>query len=160
MRLLVYRRTTWWRSKAGPVARPNTTFGARWVFCSEERKTKEQGSPVCSTWDQFHLSDERSCRTAGCERGFCAMAVATRLQKARNRSAADTVRIDAGELAYDLSACAGSEVALGESRLQWQSSFSQLRLSENRRKQFFIFNNAARCMQRRRQRFPTVRTVG
>jgi hypothetical protein len=33
-------------------------------------------------------------------------------------------------------------------------------LSENRRKQFFIFNNAARCMQRRRQRFPTVRTVG
>jgi hypothetical protein len=64
------------------------------------------------------------------------------------------------ELAFDLSACAGSEVALGESRLQWQSSFSQLRLSENRRKQFFIFNNAARCMQRRRQRFPTVRTVG
>jgi hypothetical protein len=41
------------------------------------------------------------------------------------------------ELAFDLSACAGSEVALGESRLQWQSSFSQLRLSENRRKQFF-----------------------
>jgi hypothetical protein len=41
-----------------------------------------------------------------------------------------------------------------------QSSFSQLRLSENRRKQFFIFNDAARCMQRRRQRFPTVRTVG
>jgi hypothetical protein len=27
------------------------------------------------------------------------------------------VRIDAGELAFDLSACAGSEVALGESRL-------------------------------------------
>jgi hypothetical protein len=40
------------------------------------------------------------------------------------------------ELAFDLSACAGSEVALGESRLQWQSSFSQLRLSENRRKHF------------------------
>jgi hypothetical protein len=64
------------------------------------------------------------------------------------------------ELAFDLIACADSEVALGESRLQWQSSFSQLRLSENRRKQFFIFNNAARCMQRRRQCFPTVRTVG
>src|SRR5438270_13346541 len=40
------------------------------------------------------------------------------------------------ELAFDLSACAGSEVALVKSRLQWQSSFSQLRLSENRRKQF------------------------
>jgi hypothetical protein len=34
------------------------------------------------------------------------------------------------EMAFDLNACAGSEVALGESRLQWQSSFSQLRLSE------------------------------
>src|ERR1700730_11632409 len=61
-----------------------------------ERKTKERGSPVCSIWDQVHLSDERGCRTAGCERGFMPWQVATRLQKARDRSAADTVRIDAG----------------------------------------------------------------
>ena len=27
-------------------------------------------------------------------------------------------------------------------------------------KAIFIFNNAARCMQHRRRRFPTVRTVG
>jgi hypothetical protein len=63
------------------------------------------------------------------------------------------------ELAFDLNACAGSEVALGESRLQG----SQASLNSDCQKQakaIFIFNNAARCMQRRRQRFPTVRTVG
>jgi hypothetical protein len=63
------------------------------------------------------------------------------------------------ELAFDLNACANSEVALGESRLQWQSNFSQLRLSEKQAKAIFISNNAAHCVQCRRQRFPTVRTV-
>jgi hypothetical protein len=63
------------------------------------------------------------------------------------------------EMAFDLNACAGSEVALGESRLRG----SQASLNSDCQKQakaIFIFNNAARCMQRRRQRFPTVRTVG
>src|ERR1700746_2601233 len=42
------------------------------------------------------------------------------------------------EMAYDLNACAGSEVALGGVATAWQSSVSQLRLSENRRKQFSL----------------------
>ena len=158
MLLLVYRHTIWWRSKDRPVARP---YGLRdGPSAPGERQTKERGSPVCSTRDHVHLSDERGCRTAGCERGFMPWQVATPLPKARNRSAADTVRIDAGgngirpQCVCRQRGCAWG-VATG-----WQSSFSQLRLSENRRKQFFIFNNAARCMQRRRQRFPTVRTVG
>ena len=94
MLLLVYRHTIWWRSKDRPVARP---YGLRdGSSAPGERKTRERGSPVCSTRDQVHLSDERGCRTAGCERGFMPWQVATRLRKARDRSAADTVRIDAG----------------------------------------------------------------
>src|ERR1700731_1417283 len=62
----------------------------------------------------------------------------TRVQEARDRSAANTVRIDAGGTAFDLNACAGSEVALGESRLRWQSSFSQLRLSETGESNFHL----------------------
>jgi hypothetical protein len=41
--------------------------------------------------------DERRCRTAGCERGPMPMQVATQLQKARDRSDANTVRTDAEE---------------------------------------------------------------
>jgi hypothetical protein len=94
MCLLVCRRTVWWRSKDRPVARPRYTAlrCVMGLLLQAERKRKERSSPVCSTRDQVHLSDEPGCRTAGCERGFYAKAVATRLQKARNRSAADTVR--------------------------------------------------------------------
>ena len=101
-----------------------------------ERKTKERGSPVCSTRDQVHLSDERCCRTAGCERGCMPWQVATRLRKARDRSAADTVRIDAERNGIrPQRVCRQRGCAWGVATA-WQSSFSQLRLSENRRKQF------------------------
>ena len=81
-----------------PVVRPYTALRcAMGLLLRESGRRKEQGSPVCSTRDQVHLSDERGCRTAGCERGFMPWQVATRLRKARNRSAADTVRIDAGK---------------------------------------------------------------
>jgi hypothetical protein len=118
--LLVCRRTPPGGSKDSPVARPSTAFRrVMGLLVRGERKAKERGSPVCSTRDQVHLSDERCCRTAGCERGFLPWQVATRLRKARDRSAADTKRIDAWKnWAFDLSACAGSEVALGESRLR------------------------------------------
>ena len=57
--------------KRCPVARPSTALRrVMGLLLREERKTKERGSPVCSTGDQVHLSDERSCRTAGCERGL------------------------------------------------------------------------------------------
>ena len=56
-----------------------------------------------------------------------------------------------GRTGIDLSACAGSEVAFREQSTARQSSFSQLKLSENRRKHF-ISNDPACCMQRRRQR--------
>src|SRR5258707_2618837 len=91
-RLLVCRRTVWWCQNS-PVARPSTAFRrVMGLLVRGERKAKERSSPVCSTSDQIHLSDERGCRTAGCERGFMPWQVATRLQKARDRSAADTVR--------------------------------------------------------------------
>jgi hypothetical protein len=53
---------------------------------------------------------------------------------ARDRSAASTVRVDVRRTGIDLTACADSEVALGVATAG-QSSFSQLKLSENRRKQ-------------------------
>jgi hypothetical protein len=86
------------------------------------------------------------------------MQVATQLQKARDRSDANTVRTDAVELA-------SSSVRVQAVRLRSESRLqgSQASLNSNCQKQakvLFISNDAARCMQRRRQRFPTVRTVG
>ena len=79
-----------------------------------KRKAKERGSPACSTRDQVHMSDERGCRTAGCERDLMPWQVATRLRKARDRSAADTKRIDAWKnWAFDLNACAAARLRLG-----------------------------------------------
>jgi hypothetical protein len=86
------------------------------------------------------------------------MQVATQLQKARDRSDANTVRTDAEEPA-------SSSVRVQAVRLRSESRLqgSQASLNSNCQKQakvLFISNDAARCMQRRRQRFPTVRTVG
>src|ERR1700748_2437330 len=101
-----------------------------------ERKTKERGSPVCSTRDQVHLSGERCCRTAGAREALCHGRLPRGAGKARDRSAADTVRIDAERNGIrPQRVCRQRGCAWGVATA-WQSSFSQLRLSENRRKQF------------------------
>jgi hypothetical protein len=123
------------------------------------QKTREQGSPVCSTGDQRHLVRrvklpnrgvrERLDADAGCHaapggtRPFCCEYSESRCRKT----------------GIGLSACANSEVALGK-----QSDCGAVRLLSTQivRKQakaISISNDAARCMRRRRQRFPTVRTV-
>jgi len=137
MHLLVCRRTVWWCQKQprgpavyGPSARDGPSAPG-------ERKTKRArlsrllhqgpGPSVRRARLPNRGVRERLYAMAGChaapegKKSFCCGYSENRCRK---------------KLAYDLSACAGSEVALGESRLQWQSSFSQLRLSENRRKQF------------------------
>ena len=140
MCLLVCRRTVWWRSKDRPVARPRYTAlrCVMGLLLQAERKRKERSSPVRSTRDQVHLSDEPGCRTAGCERGFYAKAVATRLQKARNRSAADTVRdrcrtnwhstsvrVQAARLRLGSRDCNGSQASLNSDCLKTgESNFS------------------------------------
>jgi hypothetical protein len=116
-RLLVCRRTSLVVFKNCPVARPDSALRrVMGLLLRESRRQIEPGSPVCSTWDQCHPSGERGCRTAGCERGSTPAQVATGLQEAQDPSAANTVRADAK--ASGLSACANSEVALGESRLR------------------------------------------
>ena len=81
-RPLVCRHTGLVMSRDCPVARPRYGLSARdGSSAPEERKTKEQSSPVCSTGDQRHLSGEPGCRTAGCERGLVPTQVATRLQR-------------------------------------------------------------------------------
>jgi hypothetical protein len=65
--------------------------------CSADKK--KEGSPVCSTGEQRHPSDELGCRTAGYERAQLRVQVATRAFEARDRSAASTLRVDAAELA-------------------------------------------------------------
>ena len=100
-----------------------------------ESGRRERSSPVWSTGDQGHLSGERSCRTAGCERGLVPRQVATRLQKATDRSAANTVESMPEEMASASVRVQAARLRLG-SRDCGQSSFSQLKLSENRRKHF------------------------
>src|SRR5258708_37546361 len=158
MDLLVYRRTIWWRSKDRPVARPYDLRDGSSAL--GEQKTKERGSPVCSTRDQVHLSDERSCRTAGCERGFYAVAGCHAApegkgsfccgyseDRCRRNWHSTSVRVQAARLRL------GSRDCVAVKLLSTQ-------IVRKQAKAIFIFNNAARCMQRRRQRFPTVRTVG
>ena len=160
MRLLVCRRTGLvvfkiapWPAVYGPSARDGPS-------APEEETTKERGSLICSSREQVHPSGERCCRTAGCERGCCAKAVATRLQKARNRSAADTVRIDAGRTGIrPQCVCRQRGCAWGVATAMAVKLLST-QIVRKQAKALFIFNNAARCMQRRRQRFPTVRRVG
>ena len=114
-----------------PVARPDTALRrVMGLLLPGEQATTEQRSPVCSTGDQRHLPGELCCRTAGCERGLVPMQVATRPRETKNHSAASTVRDRCIETGIGLSACAGSEVALGESRLRG----SQASLNSNCRK--------------------------
>jgi hypothetical protein len=138
MRLLVCRRTVWWVFKNSPVVRPHTALRcAMGLLLRESGRRKEQGSPVCSTRDQVHLSDERRLPNRGVRERLYAMAGCHAAPEGKKSFCCGySENRCRKKLAYDLIACAGSEVALGESRLQWQSSFSQLRLSENRRKQF------------------------
>jgi hypothetical protein len=96
-------------------------------------------------------------RTAGCERGCMPTQVATRLHDRKDQSAASTVGADAERPAPTILRVQTVRLRGGATTAE-QSSFSQLKLSENRRKQF-ISNDGTSCMQRRRQRFPTVRTV-
>ena len=75
-RLLVCRRTSGGVQKIAPWPdriRPSARDGSS---APRELKTKERGSPDCSTGIRSILSDERGCRTAGCERGFMPWQVA------------------------------------------------------------------------------------
>ena len=103
---LVVFKTAPWSGGFSPSARNGPSAPG-------ERQTKEQGSPVCSTWDQRHLSGERRCRTAGCERGRMPTQVATRLRRAQDSSAANTVKAQCEKAGISLSACAGSKVRSG-----------------------------------------------
>jgi hypothetical protein len=133
--LLVCRRTGLVVFKIAPVVRLDAAVRRVMVrLLRKNGRRREQSSSVCSTGDQRPLSGEPGCRTAGCERSLRPAQVATRLREAQDRSAI-TVRIDA-EKSIGLNACADSEVALGEGATAGQSSFSQLKLSENRRKHF------------------------
>ena len=94
-------------------------FGRDGSSAPGEGQAKERGSPVCSIRIRSILSDEPGCRTAGCERGFVPWQVATRLLKARDRSAADTVRIDAQRKWHTTSMrVQAARLRSGESRLR------------------------------------------
>jgi hypothetical protein len=127
--------SVWWCSNC-PVVRPETALRhVMGPLLPKSRRQIERGSPICSTRDQHHQSDEQSCRTAGCERGFMPTQVATRLQEARDHSAANTGRPMRRNWHRPQCVCrqrgCAREVATAR-----QSSFSQLKLSENRRKHF------------------------
>jgi hypothetical protein len=145
----------WWCSNF-PVARPNTTLQTIDRLFPKRTRQKERCSPVCSTWDQRYPSDERGCRTAGAREAECQCRLPRHSRRQRivlliqwgrcQELASSSMRVQQRGCAW-------------ERATALQSSFSQLKFSENRRKHFFISNEEACCMQRRHQRFPTVRTV-
>ena len=99
-------------------------------------KAKEQSPPVCSTRDQRHLAGNQDCRTAGCERGHMPTQVATRLLEAKNRSAANTVRVVPEEPESILSAVQAARLRSGSSRLRGGQASLNSNCQKNRRKHF------------------------
>jgi hypothetical protein len=117
--LLIGSCTLWWRSK---YPRGSAFYGssARDGSSAPERgRRKSEALPSAPRGIRSILSDERGCRTAGCERGFVPWQVATRLLRARDRSAADTVRIDAQRKWHTTSMrVQAARLRSGESRLR------------------------------------------
>jgi hypothetical protein len=100
-----------------------------------EQKTERARLSCLLHWGPAPSAGERCCRTAGCERDPMPMQVATRLRRARDRSAANTVRPMRRNLHRTQCVCRQRGCARGVATAG-QSSFSQLKLSENRRKQY------------------------
>jgi hypothetical protein len=159
--LLVCRHAGLVLAKESPVARPDTALPARdGSSALTRRQTKERGSPVCSSWDQYHLSGElrppnRGVRERPCHAG-CHAAPGD-----ENRSAANTGGTMPKKEGIGPQ-CVCRQRGWASSSLRLQSSQASLNSNcqKNRRKQFTSQNDAAHFMQHRRQRFPTVRTVG
>ena len=78
----------------------------------------------------------------------------------RNRSAANTVRSRCQKNWHRTHCVCRQRGCARGVATAGQSSFSQLKLSVIQAKAIIHLDNAAHCMQRRRQRFPTVRMVG
>jgi hypothetical protein len=155
--LLVCRRTGLVVFKNCPVVRPDSAVRRVMVrLLRKNGRRREQSSSVCSTGDQRPLSGEPGCRTAGCERSRMPAQVATRLREAQDRSAI-TVRIDAEKASASLRV---QTARLRSGRRDCGAvKLLSTQIVRKQAKAIFISDNAAHCMQRRRQRFPTVRTV-
>ena len=125
-----------------------------------EQKSKERGSPDCSTGGQVHLVRrarlpnrgvrERLYAVAGCHaapEGKGSLCCEYSEDRCRRKWHSTSMLVQAARLRL------GSRDCVAVKLLSTQ-------IVRKQAKAIFIFNNAARCMQRRRQRFPTVRTVG
>jgi hypothetical protein len=124
-----------------------------------EQKTERARLSCLLHWGPAPSVGEQYCRTAGCERGPMPMQAATRLRRARKRSAANTVKTDAKELASFSVRVQATRLRSGSRDCRAVKLLST-QIVRKQAKAIFISNNAAHCMQRRRQRFPTVRMVG
>ena len=151
----------WWCSKLprGPAGcSPSARDGSSAPASGRRQKSKALLSAPLGI--SAILSGERGCRTAGCERGRMPAQVAMRLRE-RKRSLCceysegsmpknghqSSVRVQAARLRSGSRDC--EAVKLLSTQIVRKTGESN-----------FISNDAARCMQRRRQRFPTVRMVG
>ena len=159
MHLLVCRCAPLWVVQRSP--RDPAGFGSlarNGPSAPEEQKTERTRLSRLLHWGsapsarRANAAGPRGAREALCDIGCHAV------PRARIPSAASTVRSNAEESGIVLIACATVRLRSGVATAR-QSSFSQLKLSENRRKQFH-FKRRAHCVQCRHQRFPTVRTVG
>jgi hypothetical protein len=159
--LLVCRHAGLVVAKESPVARPDTALPARdGSSALTRRQTKERGSPVCSSWDQYHLSGELRLPNRGVrERPMHAGCHA--VPGDENRSAANTRgAMPKKEGIGPQCVCRQRGWASRSLRLQCSHASLNSNCQKNRRKQFSSRNDAAHSMQHRRQRFPTVRMVG
>jgi hypothetical protein len=142
-----------WPGRIRPSARDGSSAPG-------ELKTKERGSPDCSTGDQVHLVRRARLPNRGVRERLYAVAGCHAAPEGKGSLCCGYVRIDAGgngirpQCVCRQRGCAwGVTTAMAVKLLSTQ-------IVRKQAKAIFIFNNAARCMQRRRQRFPTVRTVG
>jgi hypothetical protein len=120
-----------------PEARPDSAVRrVMSLLLRESRRQKSKALLSAPLGNQRHLSGERGCRTAGCERGPMPAQVATRTPGGRKPYCCDYSENRCRGTGIGLSACADSEVALGELRLRGSQASLNSNCQKNRRKQF------------------------
>jgi hypothetical protein len=120
--------------------------------------TKERGSHVCSTRGPVTFAGERRCRTTGCERGWLPWQVATRLRWRRGSTCCGYKEKRCRKTGSASLRLRTAMVRVGSRDCGAVKLLSTQIVCSTRRKHF-VSNEVANCLQGRRQRIPTVRTV-
>ena len=158
-RLLVCRRTGLGVSKDCPVARPDAALRRVMVFCSGERKARRARPSWPVHWEPAPSVRRARLPNRGVREKLYAGAGCHTAPGGKGPSTAITVKAGAERLASVSMRVQTARLRSGSRDCEAVKLLST-QIVRKTGESIFISNGAAHCMQRRRQRFPTVRMVG